>query len=207
MKSANAEGVYESAEGALVADTIQSCTIEYWEPLNLGPFSCLPQTMECKTLPNWHPNRQCGLGLPMVNSIVINAQMNTNFAGNMINAISRGFRGGATETGTRKITLNSIDDVELFATVFKPPQLWVGASHASYVIPTWACERCAEPVPPMMPKEQSMKMPLKYHTFEKFPGAFIITVGPERNSKWSYISGTDSMSGGSTTAAGSYGDA
>ena len=59
----------------------------------------------------------------------------------------------------------------------------------------------------MLPKEQALKIPLKYHNFEKFPGAFVITVGPERNDKWSYISGSDSVNAMSATAAGSYGAA
>ncbi len=32
-------------------------------------------------------------------------------------------------------------------------------------------------------------IPLKYHNFDRMPGAFVIFVGPDRNTKWSKISG------------------
>ena len=74
-KKATYTGVFESALGGGVNDFVETGWIEFWEPLCLGPFGPLAQCMEAKTLPNWHPYRMSGVGLPNVNKIVINAQL------------------------------------------------------------------------------------------------------------------------------------
>ncbi len=120
-------GCFLSALGAAgAASTSDSPWIEFWEPLSLACFSCLPQTMECKTLPDWHPYRMASPGLPCVSKLTINAQLGQNFAGNMCLAVSRGV--GATGEwhngiGCRGfgIELAELKDCELYATVFKPP--------------------------------------------------------------------------------------
>ena len=125
---------YESDVGGAVGNAVLSPVFEFWEPLNLACFSCIPQVMEAASLPAWHPYRMSGVGIPNVNRLVINAQMGPNFAGCMCLAVSRGLRanGGwganAACTGGRNISLHEITGVELFATVYKPPTLWTGAS-------------------------------------------------------------------------------
>ena len=143
----NEKEAYESDLGDGREDSVLSPIIAFWEPLNLGCFSCIPQVMNTSDLPEWHPYKMSGVGIPNVNRIVINAQLGPNFAGNMCCAVSRGLRanGGwdanaVCSTG-RVISLHELSGVELFATVYKPPALWTGSQHAQYLIPTWACER------------------------------------------------------------------
>ena len=194
-----AAGEFHVRGGGLAASAL-SPWIEFWEPLCLGCFSPLAQTMECKTLPDWHPWRMQGVGIPNVNRLVINAQLGQNFAGNMCLAVARGAHHANSWTlnnanglqfGSRNISLAAIEGVELFASVYKPPQLWVGASQSSYVIPTFAVERWEESIPNgEVAAGAAVEVPLSYHNFDRMPGAFIIFCGPDRASKWSRIAGT-----------------
>ncbi len=100
-----------------------------------------------------------------------------------------------TCSASRKISLVEFREVELFATVYKPPALWVGNGAASFQIPTWACERWEEPIPngelPCYAGDDSIReVPLSYHNFDQIPGAFVLFVGPDRNTKWSRIAGS-----------------
>ncbi len=195
-----ADGQFQSHGGGQDNSAL-SPWIEFWEPLCLACFSPLAQTMECKTLPDWHPWRMQGVGIPNCNRLVINAQLGQNFAGNMCLAVSRGAHNTASWTtnagqgfqcGSRNISLAAIEGVELFATVYKPPQLWVGASQSSYVIPTFAVERWEESIPNgELAAGAQETVPLSYHNFDRMPGAFIIFCGPDRASKWSRIAGSD----------------
>ena len=211
-----ATGIYESVLDGNGTTEIVGPEIEFWEPLTLACFSSLAQTMQCSTLPDWHPYRMQGVGIPNVNRLVINAQLGQNFAGNCCLALSRGLRANAGWNGDavcgrgRHISLDSISEVSLFATVVKPPQLWVGSSQSSYQIPTWAVERWEENLPAgELAAEAEVAVPLTYHNFESMPGAFVFFVGPERNTKWSRIAGSDGDGNGAggTTFANSTGEA
>ena len=112
-------------------------------------------------------------------------------------AVSRGLRVNAQWVGDqpnsvgRHISLSELSGVELFATVYKPPALWTGASQAQYLIPTWACERWEEPIPGgELAEFAHVEVPLTYHNFDQIPGAFVLFVGPDRNTKWSRIAGS-----------------
>ena len=111
-------------------------------------------------------------------------------------AVSRGMRVNGAWTANaacssgRVISLHELSGVELFATVYKPPALWTGAQHAQYMIPTWACERWEEPIPNgELAEFGTEEVKLSYHNFDQIPGAFVLFVGPDRNSKWSRIAG------------------
>ncbi len=147
--------------------------MEFWEPINLAMFSCIPQVMEAGSLPAWHPYRQSGVGIPNVNKLILNAQLGPNFAGNMCLAVSRGMRvagawgAGNTGTGGRHISLHALSGVELFATVYKPPTLWTGASQSQYVIPTWAASRWEENIPNgELAEFATEEVNLSYHNFD-----------------------------------------
>ncbi len=64
---------YEPDVGEAHHASALSFEVEFWEPLNLGCFSCIPQVMNTATLPSWHPYAMSGVGIPNVNRIVINA--------------------------------------------------------------------------------------------------------------------------------------
>ena len=60
------------------------------------------------------------------------------------------------------------------------------------MIPTWACERWEENIPNGELAEFATEtVNLSYHNFDQIPGAFVLFVGPDRNTKWSRIAGSE----------------